>query len=367
MEKHIRKRVARIAAVAAICALCAAGAAVYGMVQRDRGGPPQKDMAVDSATRNEVIEGVIANLDRAYVFPEKAAAMGKQLREALRRGDFDATTSAERFAEALTDALQRESHDRHLEVRYFEKPVSALAPGQDQSPEEVAEETFHQLRLNFGFENVGRLKANIGYIDLHAFARPQNVIERLAAAMTLLADTKALIIDLRRCGGGDPETVMLFASYLFDKPTHLNDIYFRDENRTETRWTSASVPGTRYGEARKLYLLTSDDTFSGCEDFAYALKNAKRATLVGETTGGGAHAGNTRRVSAHFMMFVPSGLPISPVTHTDWEGVGVAPDIRTSAKRALDTAHIALVRELLAVETDPRWTEVLQKTLAELE
>jgi hypothetical protein len=367
VEKVIRKRVARIVVVATICALGAAGVAVYAMAGRDRGGPPQKDMAVDQATRNEVIEAAIANLDRAYVFPDKAKAIGKQLREMVQRGDFDNVTSAEKFADVLTDALQRDSHDRHLEVRYFEEEVAELAPGQDQSPEEVAEETFHQMRLNFGFENVGRLKANIGYIDLHAFARPQNVTERLTAAMTLLADTKALIIDLRRCGGGDPNTVMMFASYLFDKPTHLNDIYFRDENRTETRWTSENVPGKRYGEARKLYLLTSEDTFSGCEDFAYALKNAKRATLVGETTGGGAHAGSTRRLSAHFMMFVPSGLPISPVTHTDWEGVGVAPDIKTSARNAQDTAHIALLKELLAVETDARWKEVLQKTLAELE
>jgi hypothetical protein len=367
MDRTRKKKVTRIAAAAATCALCVVGAAVYGVAAHGRGGPPQKDMTVDEATRNEVLEGAIANLNRAYVFPEKAALIEKQLREKMQHGDFGAVTSAEQFADVLTDTLQRETRDKHLEVRYYEKTVPALAPGQDQSAEEQAEEFFNQQRLNFGFENVGRLKANIGYIDLHAFARPQNVVERLAAAMTLLADTKALIVDLRRCGGGDPDTVMLFASYLFDKPTHLNDIYFRDENRTEVRWTSETVPGKRYGEARKVYLLTSSDTFSGCEDFAYALKNARRATLVGETTGGGAHAGSPRRLSAHFMMFVPSGLPKNPVTHTDWEGVGVAPDIETSAKNALNTAHVAVLKELLGVETDSRWTEILRSTLADIE
>ena len=367
MDKTRKKNVTRIVAVALTCALGAIGAGVYGMVGHGRGGPPQKDMTMDQATRNEVIENAIANLNRAYVFPDKAAAMEKQLREMKQHGDFESVTSADKFADVLTDALQRDTQDRHLEVRYFEKAMPELAPGQDQSPEEMADEFFHSQRLNFGFENVGRLKANIGYIDLHAFARPQNVAERLAAAMTLLADTKALIIDLRKCGGGDPETVMLFASYLFDKRTHLNDIYFRNENRTEERWTSESVPGKKYGEARKVYLLTSSDTFSGCEDFAYALKNAKRATLVGETTGGGAHAGDPHRLSAHFMMFVPSGLPISPITHTDWEGVGVAPDIKASANNALNAAHVAVLKELIAAETDPRWNEILQSTLADLE
>lgn len=365
MEKTRKKNVIRVAALVAAGVLSALGFALFGMPDGGPPGPPQKDMLIDAATRNEAIEAAIARLGQFYVFPEKAAAIEKQLRAQMQQGDFDSVTSAEQFAQALTEALQRDSHDKHLAVRYFEKALPELAPGQDQSPEEQAEEYFEQMRRNFGFENVGRLHGNIGYIDLHAFARPQYAAERIAAAMALLADTKALIIDLRKCGGGDPETVMLFANYLFDQRTHLNDVYWRDENRTEERWTQDNVPGKKYGGARKVYLLTSADTFSGGEDFAYALKNSGRATLVGETTGGGANAGNPHRLSAHFMLFVPSGRPISPVTHTNWEGVGVTPDIEASEKNALKVAHIALLKELLATETDPRWTYVLQRTLAD--
>jgi Peptidase family S41/N-terminal domain of Peptidase_S41 in eukaryotic IRBP len=362
MERS-KKTVVHIAAVVGV--VFALASVLFVMTNRAQSGPPQKDISIDKATQEEVVEGIISNLGKYYVFPEKASAMAEHLRKQMQNGDYDSVTSAEKFAEALTESLQRITQDKHLEVRYFEKAVPQRAPGLDQSPEEQAEELFEQLRHNFGFENVGRLRGNIGYIDLHAFARPQQAGERIAAAMTLLADTKALIIDLRRCDGGDPETVMLFASYLFDKRTHLNDIYWRDENRTEKRWTQEVIPGKKYSEARKIYLLTSSDTFSGGEDFAYALKNSGRATLVGETTGGGANAGNPHRLSAHFMMFVPSGRPISPVTHTNWEGVGVTPDIKASAENALEVAHIALVKELLAAETDPRWKEVLQRTLAD--
>jgi hypothetical protein len=72
-------------------------------------------------------------------------------------------------------------------------------------------------------------------------------------------------------------------------------------------------------------------------------------------------------LNAHFMMFVPSGLPISPVTHTDWEGVGVAPDIETSADDALDIAQVAILRTLMAVEADPRRKAQIEERVAELD
>jgi C-terminal processing protease CtpA/Prc len=361
-----KKKAVRIAAATGGCALCVLGLVLFGMPGHSQSGPPQNDMIVDKAMRNEAIESAIANLNKYYVFPEQAAAMEKQLRAQMQRGDFDAVTSAEKFAATLTDALQRDNHDKHLDVRYFEKAIPQQSSDQEGSAEDKAAELIDQQRFNFGFADVSRLRGNIGYIDLHQFGRPPHVAERVAATMTLLGDTKALIIDLRHCGGGDPESVMTFASYVFDKRTHLNDIYWRDENRTEERWTEENVAGKKYGEMRKIYLLTSSDTFSGCEDFAYALKNIKRATLVGETTGGGAHAGSPRRLSAHFMMFVPSGRPINPVTHTDWEGVGVTPDIKASAKNALDVAQIAVLKELIAAEPDPDWKKRLQDRLADL-
>ena len=362
-----KKKTLLIAVATGAGALVVLGVVWFGIANHAQMGPPQNDMAVDKATRNEVIENMIANLKQHYVFPEKAAAIEMQLRAQMQHGDYDSVTSAEKLAERLTEAVQRDTHDKHLEVRYFEKATPEQPSNSDGSPEEKAAELADQQLRNFGFETVGRLKSNIGYIDLHAFGRPQQTVERIAAAMTLLGDTKALIIDLRKCDGGDPETVMLFASYLYEKRTHLNDIYWRDENRTEERWTSDTVPGKKYGEARKVYLLTSEDTFSAGEDFAYALKNNGRATLIGETTGGGAHPGSPRRLSAHFMMFVPNGRSISPVTHADWEGTGVTPDIKVSAKNALNVAQIKILKILIAAEPDPDAIKRMQDRIAVLE
>jgi hypothetical protein len=367
----MNKRTKLFAAIALLGTTALGGAAVLAWPGGQHNGPPhepppQKDMVIDKVVRGEVVDGVIANLNSAYVFPDKAAAIEKALRNRMTHGDFDAIDGSEKFAASLTDFLQSLTHDKHLEVRYFEH---AVPDGHDggPSPEEQAEEARHQKQVNYGFANVGRLHFNIGLLELHAFGRPQQVGKRIAAAMTLLGDTDALIVDLRECHGGDPETVMQLASYLFDRPTHLNDIYFRDENRTEQRWTTASVTGPRYGQARKLYVLTSSETASGCEDFAYALKNAGRATLVGEVTAGAAHAGSPHRLGAHFMMFVPSGRPINPVTHGDWEGTGITPDIETPAKKALDTAQLAILKAMLPIEQDPMRKDEMRERIGALQ
>lgn len=355
------------AAVAAVV-----GAAVLGVLAMlhfpgEAGGPAENDRTVAAAERNAVLESAMAQLTRHYVSVEKAAAVEVQLRQLMQRGAFDDVSSAQQFARRLTETLQQQTADRHIEVRYSEKEIVEAAAGTEDAARDEAAERLQQLRLNFGFAGFTRLRGNIGYIDLHAFGRPSGAAPRIAAIMALLADTGALIVDLRRCGGGDPDTVMLFASYLFDKPTHLNDIYWRDENRTEERWTSAKVPGQRYGESRTLYLLTGAETFSGCEDLAYALKYSGRATLIGKTTGGGAHAGSPQRLGAHFAMFVPAGRPINPVTHANWEGVGVAPDVAVAEDDALDTAQIAALKQLIAAEADAEWKQRLQRRLADLE
>ena len=215
---------------------------------------------------------------------------------------------------------------------------------------------------------VQRLKSNIGYIDLHAFGRPAQSAAKIAGAMAIISDTRALIIDLRDCTGGDPETVMLLASYFFDTPTHLNDIYWREGNRIEQRWTQPGVAGTRYGWTRKLYVLTGADTFSACEDFAYALKSNRRATIVGTPTqGGGAHPGQPRRINAHFMIFVPTGRVINPVTHTNWQSTGVLPDLPSSEAKALNIAQIEVNKVVMATDPDPRARQAAKDQISELD
>ena len=147
--------------------------------------------------------------------------------------------------------------------------------------------------------------------------------------------------------------VALISSYLFGaEPVHLNDLYWREGDSTHQWWTLPYVPGKRYGDKRPVFLLTAKRTFSAAEEFTYNLKNLKRATIVGETTGGGAHPGGGRRVNAHFMVWVPSGRAINPYSKTNWEGTGVKPDIDVPADQALKVAHIEAMKKVLEKVTD---------------
>ncbi len=366
MQGSTRKMLRRVVLLTVLVVIAGAVYVLLPMFGARYNEPPQKDMTIDQAMRVEVIEAVIKNLNQRYVFPEKAVAMEKQLRLELKNGDFDSIVSAKEFAESLSKSLQRQSRDRHLGLRYFEKEI----PLQNAEQELLAQKTEEQsenIRLNHGIHNVDRLPFNIGYIDLHSFSDAASTEAKFAAAMNLLSDTRVMIIDLRKNGGGYPETVALLASYFHDKPTHLNHIYEREGNVTTEMWTTEKVAGKKYGDMRKLYLLTSNETFSAAEDFSYAMKNNKRATIIGEVTGGGAHPGDRHRLNAHFMMNVPSGRSISPITKTDWEVVGVQPDIKVSADDALDQAQLIILKDFLKSEKDPERRMHLEESIAELD
>jgi hypothetical protein len=328
------------------------------------GAPHQADMRIDAVQRKAVIDGVIGELHKSYVFPEQAKKVDAALRQHQKHGDYDAITSAEKLSETVTAHLQSVTNDKHLHLFYSAEPIPPEERDNKPSAEQQAQQLAGMKSQNFGVERVERLPFNIGYLSLHGFLPAKAAADTIGAAMTVLANTDTLIIDLRQNGGGDPATVAMLASYFLDERTRLNDIYYRTGDRTEQMWSSDVVTGKHYGQKKDVYILTSKDTFSAAEDFSYAMKNIKRATIVGETTGGGAHPGDVARLSEHFAIFVPNGRSISPVTKTDWEAVGVVPDVATTAADAMKTAQVAILKKIAATEKNPGRLERLNARMA---
>jgi hypothetical protein len=290
-------------------------------------------LKIDPATRARVIDGAVASLNEFYVYPETAKKMEEALRARRQKGEYDAVGDAQAFAELLTDHLQQVSHDKHLRVNFS---PSVLPPeGAPRDPNLDARMRAQMERDNCAFEKAERLPSNIGYLKFNAFPPPDICGPTAIAAMNFLGNVDAIIFDLRDNGGGDPKMVALISTYLFDKPTHLNDIYDRKEDATTQFWTLPYVPGKRLA-GKPVFVLTSKRTFSGAEDFAYSIKTLKRGTIVGETTGGGAHPVSGHRIDDHFMIVVPSARSVSPITKTNWEGTGVEPDIKVPADQALE-------------------------------
>ena len=305
------------------------------------------DMAIDAATRASVIAGALEALDQRYVFPEVAAKAVADVKRRDAAGEYAAITSAKALAKTLTDDLQGVAHDKHLRVIYRPAPQAGAGPGAMPMPGPRGNSEAFQKSVNYGYEKAERLLGNVGLIEVRSFGTERAGTEvAVAAAMAFLAHTDALIIDVRRNGGGDPEMVALLCSYLFDERTHLNDLYWREGARTEEFWTRDLVAGPRYGMKKPVFVLTSKRTFSGAEEFANNLKVLKRATIVGETTGGGANPGGVQALGERFEIFVPTGRAINPVTKTNWEGTGVEPDVAVPADQALDTARELALKAL---------------------
>ena len=299
-------------------------------------GTKEEDITLDSAERKHVIDGAIAQLKEYYIDPETEKKMADALLTHESSGDYDRITDGNDFAKRMTDDLEDISHDRHLHVNYAPFKLPPEHEG-GPSPDEEAQFRKEMDRNNCGFEKVEVMPGNIGYVKFDMFAPPDWCGPTVVAAMGFLAHVDGIIFDLRDNGGGDPKMVDMVVSYLFDKPTHINDLYFRHDDKTTQYWTLPYVPGTRLAK-QPVFVLTSNRTFSGGEEFCYDLKTQKRATLVGETTGGGAHPVSGHRIDDHFTIGVPEGRPINPVTKTDWEGTGVEPDVKVKAADALQTA-----------------------------
>lgn len=327
--------------------------------------PDQPDITIDAATRRAVVDSLASKIEARYVFPEVGKQVAKTLRERVRKGRYESVTSAIAFSDTLRSELRELAHDLHLRVHYSFRPLPAQGGAEGPpSAEERERAAVDARRRNWGFERVERLAGNVGYIDLRGFEGTAEAGAVAQTAMEFLGRTDALIFDLRRNGGGDPNMIVLLLSHLYgdDDRVHVNDFFHRGESLIGQFWTTTTVPGPRFVD-QPVYVLTSRRTGSAAEEFSYDIKNLKRGMLVGEVTAGGANPGGFVRLNEHFAAFIADGRAINPVSKTNWEGVGVEPDVKVSADDAFKTAHVAAIKELRSKATDPERQAALDRAL----
>ena len=321
--------------------------------------PDDGSLAAEQLSGRENVTKAMELLRANYVFPDQAERAATAIEAKLEAGEYDHLDEIT-LTERLTRDLQEITGDKHLRVVLGGGP--GPGPHRQQVPEPKEPEDHETRRLamrrrgrldNFGIRRVERLDGNVGYLDVRRVAMPANAGPAIGAAMELVAGTYALILDLRQNHGGSPEGVVVWCSYLLDeRPTHLNDIFHADTGETRQFWALPYVPGTRYTD-RPVYVLTSGRTFSGGEDFAYTLQALGRATVVGETTGGGAHPTRGFPISAAVHIGIPFARSINPVTGTNWQGTGVVPDVTVPEAQARDTAYAKALEHVLAMDDVP--------------
>ncbi|TFW32875.1 S41 family peptidase [Massilia horti] len=321
------------------------------------------DTPLNASDRAAIVQTVAAKMNANYIEPAVAERVGSAIARKNAEGGYASAASAQAFSAALAKDLREFSGDLHFGARLDERFRESSGAADVPSRAEMDEARDQSERWGFGIEKIERLPGNVGYIDLRGFGVTEFVGPAYTAAMSLMVGTDALILDLRRNGGGSPDSVAYLMSHFFPlgDQRHLIDIYNRPTDTTRQFWTVPTV-AQRYD--KPVYVLTSARTFSGGEDCAYDFQAQKRGTLVGETTGGGSNPVGWFSVGHGIVVAIPTSRTVNFVTKTNWEHVGVKPDIAVPAAQALQTAHVAILRNLVSSAKDDNERTKLQRVLA---
>ena len=310
--------------------------ASYGQTDRNDTllAPPVRGSLQERSYRNRVLHIVDSLLEANYVLPEKAGECAAAFRKLYTSGAYDSCADAMDFAEKVRVDLVKITHDRHTNFRV----IQASDIGEKVESNLHHAVRYYRLRIkeHTGFTKFEWINGRIGYLELRRFNSLSEAKELLGAAMKFLAGADAIIIDVRENGGGSGDYL---SSYFLPHPTQLTGYYYRDGNDLQEAWTSGKIEGKRMLEV-PVFVLTSRKTFSAAESFAYDMKVRKRAIIIGDSTKGGAHDTGYFKIDDQFEMYLSVGRAINPVSHSNWEGIGVIPDVLVPASSALDTAIV---------------------------
>jgi C-terminal processing protease CtpA/Prc len=318
--------------------------------------------------KRSTIEQLVRHMNERYVLADVAKKATETIQTKLKAGEYDSITSGPAFAQKLSEDLNAHAKDAHLHVMFSPNKLPQRAEATEPSQDEIAEQRDQMRRLNAGFEEVKRLRGNVGYIKTMSFANSAEMKRPAKAAFEFLKDTDALIFDMRENGGGSPDGVRWLCSYLFGEPSvHLNTLLFRTPKGLEPEefWT-VPVDGPKYLD-KPIIVLAGRRTGSGAEEFCYNLQTRKRAVIIGDRTWGGANPGGVVRLNDHFSAFIPDGMAKNPVTGKNWEGTGVEPDVKVPDADVMRVGHrmaLEAVLKTAKTESDRRRLESVIKELS---
>lgn len=279
----------------------------------------------DSIIEHSTLETARAYNDH-YFIPEAGHRISQMLTDNLRNGKYNKI----RKAGQLADSLKRDILNLHFDTHSWIEADRELVPEETDSPSSQ----------NFGFEKVGVLDGNTGYIKLNEFSPKKEAMEMAGHVLDSLSGCRALILDLRDNVGGYPEMLRFFAGYFFSVPTKINTLYDRNGKVVEEIWTTENSTCKKFDDDFPLVILTSKRTASAAEGFVNIFKNQKRATIVGETTAGARHPAMEVRIGTLFTV----SIPFLRGEEETAEGQGIVPDIQVQEEEALDKA-VELIRK----------------------
>jgi hypothetical protein len=326
--------------------------------------------ALTEQQKAQVIDGALARVREIYVEPADVGKIEAAIREKVAHGDYRSASTPDAFASQLGEDLRKASGDPHFRVDYVPGEFAPMPTSMRRPPETDAQRQ-ERLRVsavlsNNGFARVEFLEGNIGLIVLTSTPSPDQIRDTLAAAMTFVKDTSALILDARANRGGDPGGVGYLLSYFVEGRIPVYDFVGRKPEDTMHYFTEATVPGPRYAADKPVFVLTSARTFSGGEAVVDAMRTWRHAKVVGERTKGGAVVALPVRAADHFGMGVPFMKTVNLVTGKNWNGVGIEPDVAVPADKAQDAAYRLALEHVATTTKSAAFRERVQALIEKM-
>lgn len=279
--------------------------------------------SLDAETHRRVLVEVADVIRDHYADPEVGQAIADTIMAYVGHGGADSPTDAEALVAKVMDVIRSMVADRHFKF----SDRSAQRDDSNGSP--------NRKRSNNGLRTVKMLEGQTAYFEFDGFPGDEESLKVVAEAIEKQRETKAIIFDVRDNNGGSGDMVVLLCNHLLEAGQLLYTFAGRsDDAPTEVR---SSTYEQHFGTAIPVYILTSENTWSAAEAFAYILQDLGRAVVVGERTVGMANPSRTFTIAGRFDLTVPFLIIRYGKSGGTFAGVGVTPDREVPAESALET------------------------------
>jgi C-terminal processing protease CtpA/Prc len=281
--------------------------------------------SISASEKMQVISKMKELLTEHFISTDKA----KIIVDSLNASQFKAISSRSEFVKRLNKKLYQYTSDKHLSIEYNPNYARELENNRDDKVEQAEKEK----RENYGFEETKILPGNIGYMKLKYFADTSNSIQTALSALEVIRSTRTLILDLRGNSGGSGSMIQLLCSSFIPLSNNpiLQIIYRRGDTVTLKTYSDTN----RLVYQNPVIIFCDQHSFSAAEAFTLIMKNRGRAVIIGETTAGAGNIAGPHFLTQDFIITIPVGKIVDPLTGKGWEGIGVFPDIKMDFSQSL--------------------------------
>jgi hypothetical protein len=304
-----------------------------------------------------VVSEVRRILAERYVLPERRPALDAILAKGLASRRYDVREPG-LLAERINADLKKAGNDGHLSFSLDPQQAAMLSSARNQAAPDLSAWERQARTGNHGVTELRVLPGNIRYMAYDGFMwmGPESAAA-LDNAMRFLSGGDAVIIDIRRNGGGSPLAVQYLASHFLPANRPLVTFHMNGEPQPDKLSTLADLPAGRL-VGKPLYVLTSGGSASAAEEFAGHVAGYKLGELVGEKTAGAAFRNELLPIAGRFVLSVSVGRPVLASTGKDWEAIGIAPTIATAVPAALDAAQAHALCGIASTAAAPERTRL---------